>query len=186
MKNLIKLAVTVSLACMGCDSHSWADAGAVGASADEATRSIPSAAPSAEKPKAEAKKKDDGPKKETRAIDLDAKLSVKRLVIAHGVKEREPVEPSESFTEGEAERIYAFIEVGNPDAVDSTVFVSFVPDKGPEGGPIQLDVGAAPRWRTWAYTRVATKPGSYHAVVRNARGEEIARTRFEIKPINPA
>jgi hypothetical protein len=190
MKNLIKLAVSVSLVC-GCAAETtWTDGGAIGRRADEAASVEPkkSEAPAPTVVPAPAPAKKTAKKTE---IDLDTKLSVKRLVIAHSVKDREPVEASERFVAGEDEKIYAFVEVGNSESVDTAIFVSFIPEQGIERGPIELSVGPAPRWRTWAFTRTATKPGVWHAVVRNARGEEIGRTRFEItaadaKPIDPA
>jgi hypothetical protein len=59
--------------------------------------------------------------------------------------------------------------------------VTFVSPSGVAHGPIELEVGAAPRWRTWAYTRAASKPGSWHAVVRNENGKELAKTEFEVR-----
>jgi len=120
------------------------------------------------------------------AVDLDAELRVKRLVIAHGVENREPVQPATAFTKGEQERIYAFVEVGNQDRANSEIFVSFVRKGTEERGRIRLRVGASPRWRTWAYTRLAREEGQWVAIVRDARGDELARTEFEIRGGAPA
>ena len=118
-------------------------------------------------------------------VDVNADLYVKRLVIAHGVDEREPVDPAETFEQGDGERIYAFVEIGNRDRTASEVYVSFVKDGARDNGGVRLRVGASPRWRTWAYTRLAKDPGTWHAVVKNAKGEELARQKFEVVTVEP-
>jgi len=112
---------------------------------------------------------------------LPAELRVKRLVIAHGVEDREPVDPTESFSLQHTKRIYAFVEVRNVDQVESAIYVTFEPEKGPSRGHVRLRVGQSPRWRTWAYTRAVQKEGSWWAVVRDGQGKELARKPFEIK-----
>jgi hypothetical protein len=108
-------------------------------------------------------------------------LRVRRLVLARGVHEREPVDAATHFVAGKTQRIYAFVEIRNPTGQGDEVFVSFERrDASQPAGQIRLQVGAAPRWRTWAYTRNADKPGSYKAVVRDARGQVIAEAPFEV------
>ncbi len=114
-------------------------------------------------------------------VNVDAPLAIKRIVIAHGVADREPVNPAKTFTKGEQERIYAFVEVTNQERANSEIFVSFVRKGTAEGGRIRLRVGASPRWRTWAYTRLARDQGDWVAIVRNARGDELARAEFAIR-----
>ncbi len=114
------------------------------------------------------------------AMDLDAELGVKRLIIAKEVKNREPVEPASTFATTFDGPIYAFVEVSNRDRVASEVYVSFIREGGIERGPITLRVGPAPRWRTWANTRLAKQKGTWFAVVRDASGNELAREKFEI------
>ncbi|AUX39396.1 hypothetical protein SOCE26_007870 [Sorangium cellulosum] len=110
-----------------------------------------------------------------------AELKVKRLVLAEGVKDREPVEPGTTFRAPETERLYAFIEVENRGEVSGEVTVSFVPpDGGAPVGNVTLEVGTSPRWRTWAFTRGARKAGAWTAVVRSETGEELARAPFEV------
>ena len=113
-------------------------------------------------------------------VDLDAELQVKRLIIAKDVENREPVEPASAFATTFDGPIYAFVEVGNRDRVASEVYVSFIREGGIERGPITLRVGPAPRWRTWANTRLAKQKGTWFAVVRDASGKELARREFEI------
>jgi hypothetical protein len=140
-------------------------------------------APKPEEPTVSAKKSE-GPKVTIEhpaqpEIDRDAKLTVKRLVIAPGVKNREPLEPRSIFSTSD-DRIYAFVEIGNAERAPSEIFVSFAREGEAERGRIPLKVGASPRWRTWAYTRQVDAPGAWRAVVRDARGREIARTDFEV------
>jgi len=118
---------------------------------------------------------------ETKSPSAQPDLRVRRLVVARGVKQREPVDARSSFRVGETDRVYAFVEVDNRDRQHSEVFVSFEREdaKGP-AGKIRLQVGASPRWRTWAYTRKLDQPGRYEAVVRDASDRVIARAAFEV------
>jgi hypothetical protein len=110
-----------------------------------------------------------------------AKLQVKRLVLAQGIKDREPVEPSTSFEGPEAERVYAFVEVENLSDHEGEITVAFIPPGGGAAiGNVTLEVGSSPRWRTWAYTRGARKAGEWTAVVRSETGEVLAREAFEV------
>ncbi|WP_437984151.1 DUF2914 domain-containing protein [Sorangium sp. So ce117] len=110
-----------------------------------------------------------------------AELKVKRLVIAEGVKDREPVAPGTTFHAPETPRLYAYLEVENRSDVEGEVTVAFVPPGGGEPvGNVTLGVGPSPRWRTWAFTRGARKAGEWTAVVRSETGEELARAPFEV------
>ncbi|MEJ7730545.1 MAG: DUF2914 domain-containing protein [Polyangiaceae bacterium] len=133
-----------------------------------APAAAPSTAPATPAPK----------KAEPRTVN-DA-LGVVRLVTASGVEKRAPVGLSESFVAGEG-RIYAFVEVENPTREAGRITVTFVSPSGVAHGPIELEVGASPRWRTWAYTRAASKPGTWQAVVQNESGKELAKTEFEVR-----
>jgi len=116
-----------------------------------------------------------------KASAAPGKLSVKRLVVAQGVKGREPVEPAASFSEKEASKLYAFVEVENKDRAPAEITVSFEPPGGGAShGNVTLAVGAEPRWRTWAFTRNAHTVGAWTAVVKDTRGEVLARAPFEI------
>ena len=119
----------------------------------------------------------DAPRKKK---DLSADLFVKRLVIAKNVKGREPVGATNSFSQGAQDRIYAFVEVGNRDQVASEIYISFIEKSSGKGQRVPLKIGAGSRWRTWVYTRNATKPGKWFAVVKNAKGKTLASQSFEI------
>lgn len=116
-------------------------------------------------------------------VKADAPLRVRRLVVAEGVErgKREPVGAKASFKAANVDRLYAFVEVENPEKAETEVFVTFEPeDNGASQGQVALQVGASSRWRTWAYTRGVKKAGSWAAVVRSADGTVLARTPFEV------
>lgn len=117
-------------------------------------------------------------------IHREADLTVTRLVMAKGVKSREPVEAGELFEL--SERLYAFVEVGNAEQLESEIYVSFTRPNRKATGRIRLRVGESPRWRTWAYTRLANTTGQWEAVVSNADGKVLARRSFEIVDKKPA
>jgi hypothetical protein len=92
------------------------------------------------------------------------------------------MEPTASFIAGQTQRIYAFVEVSNPESARSEIHVSFAKAGEPESGAIVLRVGESPRWRTWAYTRQADEPGKWQVIVRDGKGKELSRGDFEVLP----
>ncbi|MFT3773631.1 MAG: DUF2914 domain-containing protein [Minicystis sp.] len=121
-------------------------------------------------------------KAEPRKANLggDDLLTVKRLVLAQGVKDREPIDAGASF-KSDAGKIYAFVEVENHGRAAGEIVVEFEPPGGgAPHGDVTLAVGAAHRWRTWAYTRTAKTPGAWTAVVKNKKGDVLARAPFEV------
>ncbi len=109
-------------------------------------------------------------------------LTVRRLVLARGVRGREPIDAGTSFR-ATGQKVYAFVEVDNRAGAPAEVVVDFEPPNGATPhGDVTLAVGAGPRWRTWAYTRTANIPGMWTAVVRTRTGEVLARAPFEITP----
>jgi Protein of unknown function (DUF2914) len=140
---------------------------------DTSTSTVEVPRPSPEEPKVEAPRP---------AQKSDAStLTVKRLVIAKKIEKREPIDPSTTFRKGDVERVYAFVEIANPNADPSEVLITFVPPtaKGPRGN-VRLDVGSSPRWRTWAFTRGVDQVGTWVAVVSTPEGRELARQTFEV------
>jgi len=193
-RHLIKLgiapAILLSIACLaGCEPSSWAESDAIGAAADSVKVEAPAAKPTPKVVEAKPVEIPTEPPVEVveaePEIDANAVLTVNRLVIAHDVEAREPLGPTTTFARGESDRIYAFVEVGNANSASSAIYVSFVRDGEPEHGSIELRVGESTRWRTWAYTRLAKEEGDYAVIVRNALGEELARSSFEIVSADP-
>jgi hypothetical protein len=200
------VAALVATGCSRSEQSAWAARGGVGAvegRLDEAGRARAAAAPAvsapasaqAEAPRASgttpdpasAKGKGKGKGKGAQttpgaASELDGKLTVKRLVLAKSVEARAPVGAGERFVVGEQERIYAFVDLVNGGERASEITVSFEREGGPSFGEVRLDVGASPRWRTWAFTRQAKRAGTYVATVRDPRGAVLARQSFTVEP----
>ncbi len=116
------------------------------------------------------------------AADLPAatSLRVRRLVLAEGVEGREPVRASRSFDGGEVDKVFAFLEVENPERLPGEVVVTFESPSGAAVGNVRLTVGASPRWRTWAFSRAIEQAGEWTAVVRDADGRVLAREPFSV------
>jgi hypothetical protein len=107
------------------------------------------------------------------------KLAVKRITIATGVKAHEPDGASDTV-DGKAEKVYAFVEVDNPQKLPGEITVEFQPPSKKYEGRITLGVGESSRWRTWAFTRQAHETGEWTAIVRDDRGHELGREKFTV------
>jgi hypothetical protein len=107
-------------------------------------------------------------------------LRVERLVVARGVEAREPQGADTVFAADE-KRLFAFLEVDNPERAPGDVKVTFVAPDGEAQPPIELAVGDSPHWRTWAFTRRAHAPGTWKAIVRDERGHVLASTEFDVR-----
>ena len=108
-------------------------------------------------------------------------FSVKRIVVARGVEGREPQGVSTAFWKGDFDKLYAFVELVNPEKEAGKVVVTFVPPSGkaPKGN-VTLAVGATPRFRTWAYSSNVDQKGTWTAVVSTTDGKELAHQTFDI------
>lgn len=108
-------------------------------------------------------------------------LSVRRLVVAHDVVDREPVVRESTFEAGR-DRVFAFVEARNAGADAGAVHIYFEGPTGQRVGDIGLDVpGAQRRWRTWGYSRNVSTPGTWEAVVVDDDGHVLAREAFEVR-----
>lgn len=105
---------------------------------------------------------------------------VRRLVVTSGVEGHEPVDDLDEVRVG-AGRLYAFVDAANAGGATS-LEVTFEHERsGRTVGHVELGVPAhARRHRTWAYTTGIRNEGLWYAVVRDARGAEVARTPFEV------
>jgi hypothetical protein len=117
---------------------------------------------------------------ETPASPRASALRVERLVVARGVEGREPRGLDTIFASNE-ERVFAFVEVDNPERAPGDLKVEFVGPDGRAQPPIDLAVGQSPRWRTWAFTRRAHTPGTWRAVVRDDSGRVLASAQFDVR-----
>jgi hypothetical protein len=107
-------------------------------------------------------------------------MSVSRLVLAHGIDNREPQEPSSTFKTRD-DRVYAFVEVQNPTKATGKIAVVFEPPSGPALAEIPLEVGDSSRFRTWAFTRKAHDAGQWGVTVRDEKGRLLARETFTVE-----
>jgi len=107
-------------------------------------------------------------------------LHVDRLVVARGVVDREPQGTDTLFASKE-KRVFAFVEVDNPEHAAGELKVQFIGPDGTAQPPVDLAVGESPRWRTWAFTRQAHAPGTWKALVRDERGHVLASTEFNVR-----
>ena len=109
-------------------------------------------------------------------------ITIRRLITAPAIEHREPVAASAVFGRHE-ERVYAFIEVSNESTEDKVLLVHFIGPEGHVSGGIELDIpSASPRWRTWAHTRHAKKPGLWRVEIRTADGTLLGALPFEVEP----
>jgi hypothetical protein len=108
-------------------------------------------------------------------------LTIKRLVTAPAIEHREPVAASSVFGHRD-ETIYAFVDVSNESEEAKTLLVHFIgPDDQASGG-IELRIPASvPRWRTWAFTKHAKKPGLWRVEIRNSAGSLLGVLPFEVE-----
>lgn len=163
----------------GVRATSQAQAPAAETAAPVAAATTPPPAPAVYPPPA-AKEPAKAPEPRKTSLGGDDKLAVKRLVLASGVKGREPQDAATTF-KADGGRIYAFVEMENLGRDASEIVVAFEPPGGgAPHGDVTLAVGAARRWRTWAYTRTANVTGSWTAVVKNRKGDVLARAPFEV------
>jgi hypothetical protein len=112
-------------------------------------------------------------------------VKIKRVVLAEGVESHEPINVSSTF-EASQDRRYAFMELSNPTSVTKHVSVTFERPDGKNTGVVKLKVPANQnRWRTWAWTKRATTPGSWTLIVRSDDGRVLATTPFEVTSLSP-
>ncbi len=106
-------------------------------------------------------------------------LSIKRLVVAGAIEQREPVTTQTIRADGKP--VYAFVELRNDSDSDRNVIVTFERSDGTKVGRVPLKVPAKQRrWRTWGRTQLIRKTGDWEAVVRTKGGEEIGRVGFKV------
>ena len=112
---------------------------------------------------------------------LASSLQVKRLVVASGVQDREPLTSSDPLL-ADGSAIYAFAELANSLGDSENVRITFERKGGAERvGNVTLPIPAqVSRHRTWAMTRFIRAPGVWDAVLWSESGSELGRTSFEV------
>ena len=107
-------------------------------------------------------------------------LTIRRLITASEVEHREPVAVSSFFGRND-ERVYAFVEVSNESEDEKVLWVHFIGPDGQVSGGIELEIPpAVPRWRTWAHTKHAKKPGLWRVEIRSTDGTLLGALPFEV------
>lgn len=105
--------------------------------------------------------------------------TVKRLVLASRVEQREPVALSGDVPLGEP--LVAFLEVTHRGEEPLDLVVTFEHASGQKVGFVELRVPEkSPRFRTWARTQNIRQSGEWQAVVRQKDGAELARQSFTV------
>lgn len=113
------------------------------------------------------------------AGDIGTTVTVTRLVVAKGVSEREPVDAGTEFSITDTERLFAFVELGNPSAEPTQVHVAWIDSAtGTLHRSYTLEIGASKRWRTWARAAAPKQPGAWEVVLTDIAGTELARAQF--------
>lgn len=107
-------------------------------------------------------------------------VSVRRMMLARTIEDREPVAPTTEFR-ASSDRLYAFFDIRNETEDEATFLVTFDGPDGRSAGHVELSVPAdVGRWRTWAYTRNATEPGEWVAQLHDVDGNLLASQAFII------
>jgi len=106
-------------------------------------------------------------------------LRAKRLIVARKIEGREPVGIARSFDGSSVGQVAAFVELTNDAREETRIVVRFEP---PSSSPFEvaLDVGASPRWRTWATTKRPLEEGTWRVRVLDDDGALVAETSFEV------
>lgn len=124
--------------------------------------------------------KEDAVSVETPAASTPAgEITLKRIQFSERIEGREPVDPEETFSAGEKNKLYAFVELTNKSKQATKITVTFVPPMG-ASSKVTLDVGEVPRWRTWAKRSGTKAVGTWQVIVRDIQGKEIGRRSFEV------
>lgn len=106
-------------------------------------------------------------------------LHAKRLIIAKKIDGREPIGVARSFDGSDVGQVAAFVELANDAREATRIVMRFEPPSSPSFD-VPLEVGAAPRWRTWATTKRPLEEGTWRVRVLDDAGALVAQTTFEV------
>ena len=108
-------------------------------------------------------------------------LKLTEFVLAKNVVERQPVDPTNTFSKSGESMVWVFIRLENADRTETELHVTFE-RVGVEhtGHPIKLRVPASPRYVTFARTGTRYLPGRYQAVVRTPDGQMLGRAEYDL------
>ena len=115
---------------------------------------------------------------EVNGIALDGEAELLRLVLAHDVVDRQPVDPSTTFPAGQ--RVNLFVEARNETGEEQLVRVTWETVKnGRRSPPTNVRIASRKLHRTRAY-RTIKRPGEYKAIVLGEGDEELAVIPFTV------
>ena len=109
-----------------------------------------------------------------------APVVVKKIVLAAGVENREPIGLSSQFTRGPG-KAYCYITIPNLDGAIEQVSVVWA-QGGVEKLRTEMAIKKSRAFRTWAHLRLdyASRVGAWECRVLDQRGQKIASASFEI------
>ncbi len=112
------------------------------------------------------------------AQESSPKFTIKRMVIASGIENREPVEVAETFPVS-TEKVYCFIEASDIKDDTEATFVWYYKGKKIYEFSLPLQKGA--KWRTFAYKNLRGQVGEWKAEIRDSAGNSIHSISFEVE-----
>ena len=125
------------------------------------------------KAKSNEKKKGQTGKSDSGASNSDMKIVDAKA--AGGVKEREPVDVSESFSVDD--KVTIWMAVRNPKGKSKVKVVWFKDDV--ELNTVDINVGKSWRWRTWA-RRTVPRTGDWKVEIRDEDGNTLETVEFAV------
>ena len=118
---------------------------------------------------------------ETRQNEMEPaaqEFSIARMVVAAAVRDREPVDVSDTFPSS-TENVYCFVEAED---IISDVQVSFVWSyEGKEVHRFTLPLEKGPKWRTFASKNLYGKKGTWKVEIQDSAGNTVKAVSFKVE-----
>lgn len=130
-------------------------------------------------PRNRASSASDEPREAPAAEQKVGSLRLKRIQFASSIESREPVDPEETFSAAQTDKLYAFLEISNEAKTESKITVTFIPPMGAHS-KVTLKVGDKARWRTWAQRKSPKAIGTWKVVVHDESGRELGHRSFDV------
>ncbi|MCP4675578.1 MAG: hypothetical protein GY854_08760 [Deltaproteobacteria bacterium] len=111
-------------------------------------------------------------------------LRIASLVLGNGVEKVDgkklPLNPGTMFSVADTQRVLVFMQVENPESLETELAVSFLPPDGKkERGGVSVKIPARTKWSTRAFYKIKRPLGTWTAIVRHEE-TVIARAPFEL------
>ncbi|MBI5562662.1 MAG: DUF2914 domain-containing protein [Deltaproteobacteria bacterium] len=114
------------------------------------------------------------PKAETK----QAPFTVARMVVAKGMRDKEPVDVTEVIPTSE-DKAYCFIEAENITQDTDAAFAWLLGDR--EMRVITVRLRKGPRWRTYANKTINGQKGDWRVELRDANGAVVKAVKFRVE-----